>query len=221
MAVVGPSGCGKSTLLKILAGILPSTAGRRGCGAPPSRGRARTSGWSSRPPSSFRGGACSTTCCSPIDVQGLEARGPPAGRPGSAQPRGAAGLRGALSVGAVGRHAAARGHHAGPRARSRPPPHGRALRRARRHDAGAHERRAPAYLDGKEEDGALHHSLHPRGGVSRRSRARHDLAAGEDPGGRAGEERATAKPRHHEHARVRRARAAHPRPLQREGRIDA
>ena len=27
VAVVGPSGCGKSTLLKILAGILPSTAG--------------------------------------------------------------------------------------------------------------------------------------------------------------------------------------------------
>ena len=31
VAVVGPSGCGKSTLLKILAGILPATAGEAAC----------------------------------------------------------------------------------------------------------------------------------------------------------------------------------------------
>ena len=31
VAVVGPSGCGKFTLLKILAGILPATAGEAAC----------------------------------------------------------------------------------------------------------------------------------------------------------------------------------------------
>src|SRR5215469_13290408 len=149
---------------------------------------------------------------------GPRARGASARRPGSPLPRGAAGIRGALSVGAFRRYAATGGHHPRPRARSRPPPHGRALRRPRRHDARADERGAPAHLDGEEENGALHHPLHSRGGVPGRSRARDDPAPRPDPGRRAGEERAPAEPRHHEHAGVRRARAAHPRPLQREGR---
>src|SRR5215471_9831143 len=149
---------------------------------------------------------------------GPRARGASARRLGSPLSRGAPGFRGALSVGAIRRYAAAGGHHPRPRARSRPPPHGRALRRPRCHDARADERGAPAHLDGEEENGALHHPLHSRGGVPRRSRARDDPAPRADPGRRAGEERAPAESRHHEYAGVRRARAAHSRPLQREGR---
>jgi len=68
----------------------------------------------------------------------------PEGGHGPPDARRARRLRAPLSVGAVRQHAAARRHHARPRPRPRDAPHGRALRRARRDDARAHEPRARA-----------------------------------------------------------------------------
>src|SRR5579864_634195 len=44
VAVLGPSGCGKSTLLKILAGLIPATAGRAALRGTPIAGPRRDIG---------------------------------------------------------------------------------------------------------------------------------------------------------------------------------
>ena len=184
VAVVGPSGCGKSTLLKILAGLLPTSSGEARLRGTPIAGPRRDIGVVFQSPVLFPVAERARQRAPARRRAAARARPLREGRDGPPRPRRAHRLRASLSVGAVRRHAAARRHHPRARPRSRDAAHGRAVRGARRHDARAHEPRAAAHLAREEEDGALHHALHSRGGVPRRPRARDDAAARPDPGRR-------------------------------------
>src|SRR5882757_5182684 len=77
----------------------------------------------------------------------------------------------------VRRHAAARVDLPGAGARSQDHADGRAVRRARCHDARAHERRTDADPARNRQDRPSDYPLDTRSGVPRRSRAGHDRAA--------------------------------------------
>ena len=71
VAVVGPSGCGKSTLLKILAGILPATAGEARLRGTSIAGPRKDIGVVFQAPVLFPWRSVLDNVLLPIDVQGL------------------------------------------------------------------------------------------------------------------------------------------------------
>jgi NitT/TauT family transport system ATP-binding protein len=72
VAIVGPSGCGKSTLLKILAGLLPATAGEVRLRTVPVRGPRRDIGFVFQSPVLFPWRTVLDNVLLPADVQRLE-----------------------------------------------------------------------------------------------------------------------------------------------------
>jgi NitT/TauT family transport system ATP-binding protein len=72
IAVVGPSGCGKSTLLKILAGLLPQTAGEANLKGSPIQGPRRDIGVVFQSPVLFPWRTVLGNVMLPADVQGLD-----------------------------------------------------------------------------------------------------------------------------------------------------
>jgi len=72
IAVVGPSGCGKSTLLKILAGLLPQTAGEANLKGSPIKGPRRDIGVVFQSPVLFPWRTVLGNVMLPADVQGLD-----------------------------------------------------------------------------------------------------------------------------------------------------
>jgi NitT/TauT family transport system ATP-binding protein len=70
-AVVGPSGCGKSTLLKLLAGLMPPSAGEAVLGGTPISGPRRDIGVVFQSPVLFPWRTVLDNVLLPIDVQGL------------------------------------------------------------------------------------------------------------------------------------------------------
>src|SRR5690606_30378178 len=96
-------------------------------------------------------------------------RAVPPARAGAADAGRARGFRRALPLRALGRHAAAGRHRARAGARPGHSAHGRAVRRARRHDARFHDGGAAAHLAAHRQIGAVHHPLHPRSRVPVRS----------------------------------------------------
>ena len=75
VAVVGPSGCGKSTLLKILAGILPATAGEARLRGTAIAGPRKDIGVVFQSPVLFPWRSVLDNVLLPIDVQGLGREG--------------------------------------------------------------------------------------------------------------------------------------------------
>jgi len=71
IAVVGPSGCGKSTLLKILAGLLPPTAGEASLRGTPITGPRRDIGVVFQSPVLFPWRTVLDNVLLPVDVQRL------------------------------------------------------------------------------------------------------------------------------------------------------
>ena len=71
IVVVGPSGCGKSTLLKILAGLLPQTAGQADLNGTPIRGPRRDIGVVFQSPVLFPWRSVLGNVMLPADVQRL------------------------------------------------------------------------------------------------------------------------------------------------------
>ncbi len=71
-AVVGPSGCGKSTLLKLLAGLMPPSAGEAVLGGTPITGPRRDIGVVFQSPVLFPWRTVLHNVLLPIDVQGLD-----------------------------------------------------------------------------------------------------------------------------------------------------
>ena len=177
-SIVGPSGCGKSTLLKILAGLLPASAGEALLNGTPIDGPRRDIGMVFQSPVLFPWRSVLGNVLLPVDVQRLgREQHDRSARSTLIALVGLVRLRAPLSLGAVGRHAAAR------RARARADPRpgaaadGRAVRRARRDDARVDERRAAAHLAGAAQDRGVHHAFDQRGGVPRRPRDGDDAAA--------------------------------------------
>ena len=72
IVVVGPSGCGKSTLLKILAGLLPQTAGEAHLNGTPIKGPRRDIGVVFQAPVLFPWRSVLGNVMLPADVQGLD-----------------------------------------------------------------------------------------------------------------------------------------------------
>jgi NitT/TauT family transport system ATP-binding protein len=72
IAVVGPSGCGKSTLLKILAGLLPQTAGEANLKGSPIKGPRRDIGVVFQSPVLFPWRTVLGNVMLPADVQRLD-----------------------------------------------------------------------------------------------------------------------------------------------------
>ncbi|HRK20154.1 MAG TPA: ABC transporter ATP-binding protein [Hyphomicrobiaceae bacterium] len=72
VSVVGPSGCGKSTLLKILAGLLPPTAGTAALNGTPIDGPRRDIGVVFQSPVLFPWRTVLGNVLLPADVQGLD-----------------------------------------------------------------------------------------------------------------------------------------------------
>jgi NitT/TauT family transport system ATP-binding protein len=72
VSIVGPSGCGKSTLLKILAGLLPPTAGRASLKGTPIVGARRDIGVVFQTPVLFPWRTVLGNVLLPADVQGLD-----------------------------------------------------------------------------------------------------------------------------------------------------
>ena len=178
VTVVGPSGCGKTTLLKILAGLVPATAGTVSVDGRPVAAPRRDIGIVFQNPVLLPWRTVMENVLLPAEVQGIplgEARHAGARPVEDGRPRR---VRGQVSDGAVGRHAAARRHQ--PRAGERPAPaaDGRAVRRARCHDARADEPRPAAHLARERQDRAAHHPLDSRGGVPGRPRRGDDAAPG-------------------------------------------
>jgi NitT/TauT family transport system ATP-binding protein len=75
VAVVGPSGCGESTLLKILAGILPSSAGEARLRGTTIAGPRKDIGVVFQAPVLFPWRSVLDNVLLPIDVQGLGREG--------------------------------------------------------------------------------------------------------------------------------------------------
>src|SRR5437762_7678401 len=75
-------------------------------------------------------------------------------------------VRRPLSVGALGRHAAAGQHRSCAVVSAIGPAHGRALRRARRNDPRTAEPRAPEHLAGDAHDDRVRHAQRGGGGIS-------------------------------------------------------
>ena len=74
VSIVGPSGCGKSTLLKILAGLLPPTAGQARLNGTAIHGPRRDIGVVFQSPVLFPWRTVLGNVLLPADVQGLEKR---------------------------------------------------------------------------------------------------------------------------------------------------
>ncbi len=120
VAVVGPSGCGKSTLLKILAGLLPSSGGDALLRGTPIAGPRRDIGVVFQSPVLFPWRTVLDNVLLPVDVQRLDRARHERGGARPDQAGRSRRLRASLSVGAVGRHAAARGHRAQRSSTTRP-----------------------------------------------------------------------------------------------------
>ncbi len=71
VVVVGPSGCGKSTLLRILAGLMPQSAGEAFLGGTPIAGPRRDIGVVFQSPVLFPWRSVLNNALLPVDVQGL------------------------------------------------------------------------------------------------------------------------------------------------------
>ena len=124
-----------------------------------------TTGWSSRRRSCSTGGRSRTTSsCRSRSWAGTRPAGERAGE-GDARARRAGRLHAAHPVPAVGRHAAAGRDRPGARVRAGDPAHGRAVRRARRDDPRADERRGAPDLGADRHDGRVRDPLDPRGGL--------------------------------------------------------
>ena len=164
VCLIGASGCGKSTLLRIVAGFEQPTA-RRGADVGQADRRAR-----SRPRHGVPGlravplaDACATTSASARPSRGRAE--PRSRRPSTASSTWSAcsKLRRCLSAPALRRHEAARGDRPRAGQRRRAGADGRAVRRARRHDARAPAGRTAGDLAAHQADGAVRHPL-DRGG---------------------------------------------------------
>ena len=172
VSLLGPSGCGKSTLLRLVADILAPTEGRIEVGGEPPgvARRRRVFGFVFQDSTLLPWRSALQNVLLPLEIGGdrapgprRRARPPRAGRP--------ARLRGGLSVAALGRDAAAGRHRARPRHAAAGAAHGRAVRRARRDHARAHEPGAAAHLAGDGDDDPLRHPQLARGGLPLRPRA--------------------------------------------------
>ena len=138
VAILGPSGCGKSTLLNIIAGLLPASAGAVHFEGDAPRGHAADGhGLPGVRALSLAHGARQRRVRA--RGAGRAARRAHGARAALRRHDRARRLRGQVPPPALGRHAPASRHRAGARRRSRGAPDGRAVLRARRPDAHAHD----------------------------------------------------------------------------------
>ena len=121
VSLIGPSGCGKSTLLRLIADLIEPTAGTVTVNGKPAR-QARLDqdyGMAFQQAGLFEWRTVARNIELPLELQGW-AEGQAAGAgDGDARAGQAGRLRRPPAVGAVGRHAAARGHRPRPRRRRR------------------------------------------------------------------------------------------------------
>ena len=183
VSLIGPSGCGKSTLLRIIGDLIDRRAARCSSTArpPTRRGSTATTGSSSRTPSSstgarWRGTSRSRSSCSagPGAARGARAR--------DARARRARGLRGPPPVAALGRHAAARLDRPRALVLARAAADGRAVRRARRDDPRAPERRAARIWRETGSTSSSSRTRSPRPCSSRRASSSCRRGRGGSPG---------------------------------------
>ena len=174
VAIVGPSGCGKTTLLNIVAGLLTYDLGTVAIDGRALPDLASTAPWSfsSQPAAvaddrrqrALRDGA----------AEALRRRGDARARRVFHPARRADRLRAPLSLGVVGRDAAARQPRARAGVGSCRAADGRAVRGARRADARAHAGRAAQDLEPGAQDRGVHHASDQRSGLPRRSCGGHE-----------------------------------------------
>ena len=148
VSLIGPSGCGKSTLLRVIGDLVQPSGGEVLVNGKPADQARRGPRLRHRLP-----GARAVRLADRRGQRPAAAGGPrragaaqDAAGSGDARARRARRFRGPHALPAVGRHAAAGRHRPGARLRAAAPAHGRAVRRPRRDDPGADERRAAADL---------------------------------------------------------------------------
>ena len=165
VSLIGPSGCGKSTLLRVIGDLIQPTSGTvvvNGKSAEQAR-RDRDYGIVFQDAVLYDWRTVAKNIALPLEMAGWD-RGKRGGaRERDARPRRAVRLRRPPSLAALGRHAAARLDRAGALVLAAAPAHGRAVRRARRDDPRAAERRAAADLGRHRLHDRLRHALDRRG----------------------------------------------------------
>ena len=143
VSLIGPSGCGKSTLLRIVGDLITPPAGvSRSTASQPHRPALdRDYGMVFQAPVLFDWRTVEANVRLPLEVMKMDQRRARPPGAGEARPRRAGCVPTPLPAPAVGRHAATRGDRSCARVRAGAAAHGRALRRARRDDPGAAQRR--------------------------------------------------------------------------------
>ena len=186
VSLIGPSGCGKSTLLRIIGDLVQASAGEVTSTASPPSGPASTAttGWSSRPRSCSTGAASRTT-------SSCRSRSWASPRTGGRQR--AKEMLDLVDLGEFTRHmpyqlsGGMQQRVAIARAlvvRAADPAHGRAVRRARRDDPRAPQRRGAPDLGADRHDDRVRDPLDPRGRLPLVPGRGHEPAAGPDHEGR-------------------------------------
>ena len=167
VSLIGPSGCGKSTLLRAIADLVRPSAGEIEVnGKPPGQARLdHDYGMVFQAPVLFDWRTVEENVRLPLEVLG---------RPKAWSAQRTRAMLELVELEAFakhrpyelsGRHAAARGDRAGALVRAPDPAHGRAVRGARRDDAGAPERRGAADLGADGHHDRVRHPLDPGGGL--------------------------------------------------------
>ena len=193
--MLGPSGCGKSTLLSIIGGLTSPDEGEvRIAGRPVTGPDPRQMAMVFQDPGLFPWRTALENVEFGLELQGVSGRDAARAGPGAPRAGRAPRLRGPLSARALGRDEAARRHRPRARARRAHPPHGRALRRARRADAAPHGRVAPRDLGPDAEDRRLRDPQPPGGDPALPAHRGHDGAPGPDQGELRGDASGAARP---------------------------
>ena len=202
VSLIGPSGCGKSTLLRIIGDLTQPTTGSISInGKPAARARLdRDYGMVFQAPVLMDWRTVDQEHRAAARDHGLPSRGAPPSRRRPAQARRVGGVRGAPSLGTVGRDAATRGDRPGPLVRPEAAADGRTVRCSRRDDPRADERRTDEHLAADRDDDRVRHPQHPGGGLPVDPRHGHVGATRTDLAGR----------RHRPAARTGRSRRASP-----------